>query len=128
MSADDDPQQVSLDGTDATRYVAAERDLLDRARRVAHLAANAAVDGDLDADPEGEKPVYIHRLAAWVWGVLESPFFTEDPREVHHHTLADWVGSDPIPKGGIPWFTAEDHLTAERPDEHAEHHFRGGSE
>lgn len=56
MSADD-ATQVSLDGTDATRYVGAERHLVDRARRVAHVAANAAVDGDLDADLLAAEPV-----------------------------------------------------------------------
>lgn len=79
-------------------------------------------------DPEGEQPVYIHRLAARAWDILDSVSFAEDAREVHHHIPAAWIGDDPVPKGGIPWFTAEDHLAAERPDQHAEHHFRGGCE
>lgn len=78
-------------------------------------------------DPEGEFPMYVHRLTAWAWDVLESPFFAEDAREVHHHVPEAWVGDDPVPKGGIPWFTAEDHLLAERPDDHAtKYHFTGG--
>ena len=47
-----DPTQVSLDGTEATRYKPVEPGTLDDARRVCHTVANLAADGEIDADPE----------------------------------------------------------------------------
>lgn len=50
--SDDEPRQVALDGTEATRYVPVERNVAALARSVVHASAARAADGDLDADPE----------------------------------------------------------------------------
>jgi hypothetical protein len=68
-------------------------------------------------DPEGEKPVYIHRLAAYAWGILDAVGFRDDPRHVHHEIPDEWRSDES--NAGVPWFTAEGHLRAEQPDEHA---------
>jgi hypothetical protein len=52
MSDENDDVQVTLDGSKATRFVAVERADLSRARRVVYMAAEAAADGEIDADPE----------------------------------------------------------------------------
>jgi len=48
-----------------------------------------------------------HRVLAFVWGLLDSPRFSEDMRQVHHEQP-------------IPWLNTEDNLTALTPQEHRE--------
>jgi hypothetical protein len=76
-----------------------------------------------DTDPHSatERPVYIHRLAAVAWGVLDG---LDDPRHVHHD-LSEWAGADAPETAGVPWLTAETVLEAELPTDHARHHFGG---
>jgi hypothetical protein len=60
--------------------------------------------GRRDTEPGyGERYVYVYRLAAVAWGILDG---LDDTREVHH---------DP----GAPCLTAEWALSAQTPDEHA---------
>lgn len=46
-----------------------------------------------------------HRLLAYAWGYLDSPFFERDPREIHH-------------RDSIPWHNSESNLEAVSPEEH----------
>jgi len=69
----------------------------------AYVAASRPQDGR-------ERPVYLHRLAAVAWGVLDG---LDDPRHVHH---CEW---------SIPWLNVEENLEAETPDEHALYHLAG---
>ncbi len=48
-----------------------------------------------------------HRLLMWAWGELESPFFSEDAREIHHER-------------GVEWYNLEMELSALTPEEHRE--------
>lgn len=75
-----------------------------------------------DTDPHSatERPVYVHRLAAVAWDVLDA---LDDPRHVHHD-LTEWAGVDAPETAGVPWVTAEPVLEAEAPDDHARQHFR----
>lgn len=41
------------------------------------------IDGD-DLDGDGPRYVQVHRLVLYARGVLDSPRFEDDPREVHH--------------------------------------------
>jgi len=54
--------------------------------------------------------VYVHRLAAVAWGVLDD---LGDDRHVHH-------------KHSIPWLTTEDNIEAREPPDHAQHHLNRG--
>lgn len=58
-----------------------------------------------------ERYVYVHRLAAVAWGILDG---LDDPRHVHH-------------VNGVKWFNTEDNLEARQPDRHADHHLNGGA-
>ena len=69
----------------------------------AYVAATTPHDGR-------ERPVYLHRLAAVAWGVLDG---LDDPRHVHH---SEW---------SIPWLNVEENLAAEEPDDHALYHLAG---
>ena len=53
-----------------------------------------------------ERPVYLHRLAAVAWGILDS---LADDEHVHHEIL-------------IPWYNVEENLTAVQPDDHRDYH------
>jgi hypothetical protein len=55
-----------------------------------------------DPDEGREQYVYVHRLAAVAWGILDG---LDDPRHVHHERA-------------IPWYNAEDNLRAVEPDRH----------
>lgn len=46
-----------------------------------------------------------HRLLAYAWGKLDSVFFDDDMREVHHCTPVEWVNT-------------EDNLVSLLPEEH----------
>lgn len=65
-----------------------------------------------DTTPHGgrERPVYLHRLAAVAWGVLEG---LDDPRHVHHCERS------------IPWLNVEENLAAEAPEDHYLYHLPG---
>jgi hypothetical protein len=56
-----------------------------------------------DRVEQREVYVYVHRLAAVAWDVLDD---LDDPRHVHHER-------------SVPWFNAESNLRAEWPDDHA---------
>jgi len=58
------------------------------------------IDGDRYTLPH-------HRILASVWGDLDSVFFSEDLREVHH-------------KKAVRWFNIEENLEALTPLEHRE--------
>lgn len=74
-------------------------------------------------DDAGERPVYIHRLAAYAWRIIDG---LDDSRHVHHDVPDEWRTETETDAAGVPWLTLEDLLTAERPDEHATYHFAGG--
>lgn len=75
-----------------------------------------------DRDPrEGERTVYLHRLAAVAWGVLDG---LDDDRHVHHEVPEEWTDDHDREDVGIPWLTTEDVLVAETPTEHSEIHLR----
>jgi len=48
-----------------------------------------------------------HRVLAFAWGLLNSPHFSEDTREVHHNQP-------------VRWLNIEDNLTALTPEDHRE--------
>lgn len=48
-----------------------------------------------------------HRLLMWAWGRLDSPFFSEDAREIHHEREVEWINF-------------EMDLSALTPEEHRE--------
>ena len=56
-----------------------------------------------------DRYVYVHRLAAVAWGILDG---LDDPRHVHHV----------VP---IRWYTTEDNIEAVDPPEHGSHHLHG---
>jgi len=58
-----------------------------------------------------ERYVYVHRLAAVAWDVLDG---LDDPRHVHH-------------VNGVEWCNTEDNLEARDPVSHADYHLRGGA-
>lgn len=133
MSADVDPRELgrtmtappSVQDDASTEQGSGEPDIHDRANaRVRYRMTGGGHAYVTDTDPHSatERPVYIHRLAAVAWGVLDG---LDDPRHVHHD-LTEWVGDDAPETAGVPWLTAESVLTAERPDHHARMHF--GSE
>jgi len=66
-----------------------------------------------------ERPVYVHRLAAVAWGILDG---LDDEREVHHEVPEAWRSVDGPDDAGIPWLQAEHCLIAEQPAEHARRH------
>jgi hypothetical protein len=70
-----------------------------------------------------ERPVYLHRLAAVAWGVIDS---LADPREVHHNVPAEWREERDPGRSGIPWLDMEEVLEAVDPAEHSRHHFGHG--
>ena len=35
-----------------------------------------------------------HRLLLYAWGYLDSPWFEDDAREVHHETSVEWVNHE----------------------------------
>lgn len=72
---------------------------------------------------DGERPVYIHRLAAVAWGLLDG---LDDPRHVHHAVPVEWLDDADTRAAGIPWLTTESTLIAEDPSEHAPRHHFGG--
>jgi hypothetical protein len=53
------------------------------------------------------KTVEHHRLLAFAWGDLDSPFYPTDDREVHHETP-------------IGWMNLESNIRALTPREHME--------
>jgi hypothetical protein len=53
-----------------------------------------------------ERYVYVHRLAAVAWGILDG---LDDPRHVHHIN-------------GVPWCNTEDNFEAVDERTHAEYH------
>jgi len=58
-----------------------------------------------------ERPVYLHRLAAVAWGILDG---LDDARHVHHC------------EHSVPLLNVEDNLAAEKPEDHYAHHLGGG--
>ena len=66
-----------------------------------------------------ERPVYVHRLAAVAWGILDG---LDDEREVHHEVPEAWRSVDDTEDAGIPWLQAEACLSAHEPAEHARRH------
>ena len=58
-----------------------------------------------------DRYVYVHRLAAVAWGILDG---LDDPRHVHH-------------VDGINWLNIEENLEARAPDRHADFHLNGGA-
>jgi|GEM_PF-1798244 len=62
-------------------------------------------------DGERERYVYVHRLAAVAWGILDG---LDDPRYVHH-------------VNGIEWLNSEDNLEARDPVDHGDYHLNGGA-
>lgn len=58
------------------------------------------VDGDRYSLPH-------HRILSTAWGDLDSVFFSEDLREVHHETP-------------VRWMNLEENLSAVTPEEHRE--------
>lgn len=53
-----------------------------------------------------ERYVYVHRLAAVAWGILDG---LDDPRHVHH-------------VNHVKWDNREENLEARLPDEHGRYH------
>lgn len=78
---------------------------------------------------EGEEPVYIHRLAAVAWGVIDS---LSDPWDIHHEIPEEWLlpeEIEAIERGqdgtlGVPWVTIEDGLDDREPESHRYGHIR----
>jgi hypothetical protein len=58
-----------------------------------------------------ERYIYVHRLAAVAWGILDG---LDDDRHVHH-------------VNGVEWFNTEDNLEACEPDHHVDYHLNGGA-
>lgn len=59
-------------------------------------------------DVDGEQgTLQHHRVLAWAWGELKSPFHSGDVREVHHDRR-------------IPWLNTEANLEPLTPAEHCE--------
>ena len=58
-------------------------------------------------DGETRRALPHHRILSWVWGGLDSPFFEEDAREVHHVEPVEWLNT-------------EENLRALTPAEHRE--------
>lgn len=75
-----------------------------------------------DAPGRGERPVYVHRLAAVAWGLLDG---LGDGDHVHHTVPETWLDDVDTRDAGIPWLTTEDTLSAEPPADHARHHIGG---
>lgn len=77
-----------------------------------------------DTDPHSatERPVYVHRLAAVAWGLLDG---LDDPHHVHHD-LSGWASDDAPETAGVPWVNAQPVLEAETPDDHARQHISRG--
>ena len=44
-----------------------------------------------------------HRVLMFAWGRLDSPFFSEDAREVHHETGVEWCNIEPELSAVTPW-------------------------
>lgn len=85
-----------------------------RERRHARLRATGeGYEYFADTDPHTgtERPVYVHRLAAFAWGILDD---LGDHHHVHHCEKS------------VPWLNAEWNLDREDPRDHADHHLRGG--
>jgi hypothetical protein len=55
-----------------------------------------------DSTTRRERYVYVHRLAAVAWGILDG---LDDGRHVHHEMV-------------VPWTNIESELTAVEPDRH----------
>jgi len=77
-------------------------------RRVRFRATGEGYAYVTDRPAREERPAYLHRLTAVAWGILDG---LDDPRHVHHETP-------------IPWLNTEENLTAESPENHAEHHLK----
>lgn len=91
------------DDTEFERAAALERSP-DRALRFRSTGEGYEYVSDRTPHDEGgERPVYIHRLNAVAWGLLDG---LDDPRHVHHRT-------------SIPWLNTEDNLEAIDPSDHA---------
>lgn len=58
-----------------------------------------------------ERYVYVHRLAAVAWGILDG---LDDSRHVHH-------------RNGIEWCTTEENIEAVDPRPHGDFHLNGGA-
>lgn len=61
----------------------------------------------------GDGCLLEHRLLAYAWGMLDSPWFSEDAREIHH------VAPEPHDTP-CRWLPLESHMTALSPAEHRE--------
>jgi len=62
-------------------------------------------------DGDRERYVYVHRLAAVAWGILDG---LDDPRHVHH-------------TNGIEWLNVPDNLEARDLVDHGDYHLNGGA-
>lgn len=58
-----------------------------------------------------ERYVYVHRLAAVAWDILDG---LDDDRHVHYAL-------------GVEWATLEDEIEARDPVRHGDHHLNGGA-
>ena len=92
---------------------------VDVAIRATGLGYEYVADARRAAD---ERPVYLHRLAAVAWGLLDG---LDDGRHVHHAVPEEWLDERDTRAAGIPWLTTEATLVAEDPPDHAAHHFGG---
>lgn len=49
--------------------------------------------------------IYEHRLLMYAWGELDSVFFEEDAREIHHYESPKWLNI----RSNLDSFTPEGH-------------------
>lgn len=69
-----------------------------------------------DRVEQRERYVYLHRLAAVAWGVLDG---LGDDRHVHHEVPGPWLDELGAATLGVPWLTVEGGIEAVEPDEHS---------
>lgn len=53
--------------------------------------------------------MYEHRLLMYAWGYLDSPFFTEDMREIHHLPIGEMACKDLNIESKLDALTPEKH-------------------
>jgi len=68
-----------------------------------------ARDTDIHGKKDKKYGMYEHRLLMYAWGYLESPFFTEDMREIHHLPIEDKPLKDLNIETKLEALTPEDH-------------------
>lgn len=68
-----------------------------------------ARDTSIHGKKDKKYGMYEHRLLMYAWWELDSPFFTEDMREIHHLPIGDKPLKD---------LNIQDHLDALTPEEH----------